>query len=108
MRTAKKFGNIKRKENNMKKTKTQTVPQFKSAKEEATFWDSHSTEDFPEYWKHVDDVTFAKNLTSTYNEVMSIRLDKVTKKAIQKVAKEKGVGTSTAARILLRERLFSL
>lgn len=90
----------------MKKTKI--VPQFRSAQEEAKFWDTHSTEDFPKYWNQVSDVRFAKNLTSNYKQVMSIRLDEATTKAIKKVAQEKGVGVSTAARILLRERLFSV
>ena len=90
----------------MKKVKT--VPKFKSIQEEAEFWDTHSTEDFPDYWKSVTDIKFSKNLVSVYKKVVPIRLDEKTKKAIEKVAEAKGIGTSTAARMLIRERLAEL
>jgi len=88
--------------------KPQTVPKFKSIEEEANFWDTHSTEDFPDYWKPAPDIKFSKNLISVYKKVMPIRLDEQTKKAIEKVAKAKGIGTSTTARMLIRERLLQL
>lgn len=92
----------------MKKIKD--VPKFKSIEEEAAFWDTHSTEDYPDYWQPVSDIKFAKNLTSVYEtkKVVPIRLDEQTKKGIEKVAKQKGIGTSTAARMLIRERLSDL
>lgn len=90
----------------MKKFKE--VPKFESIKEEAEFWDTHSTEDFPDYWQPAPDVKFAKNLTSVFKKVVPIRLDEKTKKAIEKVASAKGIGTSTAARMLIRERLAEL
>lgn len=92
----------------MKKTKE--VPKFKSIQEMADFWDTHSTADYPDYWQPVTDVKFAKNLTSVYKikKVVPIRLDEQTRKAIEKVAKRKGIGTSTAARMLIRERLADL
>lgn len=90
----------------MKKVKT--VPKFKSIQEEAEFWDTHSTEDFPDYWQPVTDIKFSKNLVSVYKKVVPIRLDEKTKKAIEKVAEAKGIGTSTAARMLIRERLAQL
>lgn len=90
----------------MKKIKE--VPKFKSIEEEVKFWDTHSTEDFPDYWQPAPDVKFAKNLISVYKKVVPIRLDEKTKKAIEKVAHAKGIGTSTAARMLIRERLAEL
>lgn len=90
------------------KKKLQTVPKFKSIEEEANFWDTHSTEDFPDYWKPAPEVKFSKNLKSIYQKVVPIRLDEQTKKAIEKVAKEKGIGISTTARMLIRERLHEL
>lgn len=88
--------------------KPQTVPKFKSIEEEANFWDTHSTEDFPDYWKPAPEVKFSKNLKSIYQKVVPIRLDEQTKKAIEKVAREKGIGISTTARMLIRERLSEL
>lgn len=90
----------------MKKLKT--VPNLKSIKEEANFWDTHSTEDFPDYWQPAPEVKFSKNLKSIYQKVIPIRLDDQTKKAIEKVAREKDIGISTTARMLIRERLHEL
>ncbi len=82
------------------------IPDFKSIEEEANFWDTHDSEDYQ--WEKVKDVKFSKNLTSIYKKVVPIRLDEKTKKAIEKVAHAKGIGTSTAARMLIRERLAEL
>lgn len=90
----------------MKKIKE--VPKFKSIQEEAEFWDTHSTEDYPDYWEPVTDIKFSKNLVSVFKKVVPIRLDEKTKKAVEKVASAKGIGTSTAARMLIRERLAEL
>lgn len=92
----------------MRTKKVKTVPIFKSIAEEAEFWDTHSSEDFPDYWQEAKDIKFSKNLKSVYMGVTPIRLDKETKKGIEKVAREKGIGTSTAARMLIRERLSQL
>lgn len=88
--------------------KTREVPKFKSIQEIADFWDTHSTADYPDFWQPAPDVKFAKNLVSIYKKVVPIRLDEKTKKAIEKVATAKGIGTSTAARMLIRERLAEL
>lgn len=90
------------------KKKSQTVPEFKNIEEEANFWDTHSTADFPDYWEPAPEVKFSKNLKSIYQKVIPIRLDESTKKAIEKVAKQKGIGISTTARMLIRERLQQL
>ena len=82
------------------------IPDFKSIEAEANFWDTHDSEDFE--WEKAPDVKFAKNLVSVYKKVVPIRLDEKTKKAIEKVAEAKGIGTSTAARMLIRERLAEL
>ena len=93
----------------MKMKKTKTVPIFKSIQEEAEFWDTHSTEDFPDYWQEAPDVKFSKNLKSIYkSNVLPIRLDEKIKKAIEKVARKKGIKSSDAASILIQERLMQL
>lgn len=94
----------------MSKSKLQ-IPDFKSLKEMAEFWDTHDTEDYQ--WEEVKDVKFSKNLKSVYldgtdpskKKVIPVRLDEETLSGIKKVAKEKGIGTSTATRMLIRERL---
>ncbi len=84
------------------------VPNFKSIEEEAKFWDSHSTADYPEYWSDAKNVKFAKNLSSNFDESLPMRLDKATKQRIEKVAKDKGIKVSSAARMLILERLAQL
>ena len=71
------------------------IPIFKTIPEEAKFWDTHSTEDFPDYWQEIPDV-------------LSIRLDGKIKKAIEKVARKKGVRVSDAVSMLIQERLIQL
>ena len=98
----------------MKKTKT--VPKFKSIEDMAKFWDTHSTADYPDFWEPVTDVKFSKNLKSVYlngakppkSTIVQMRLDEETISAMEKVARQKGVGTSTAARMLIRERLSEM
>jgi len=77
---------------NLLRKKLLPIPTFKTIAEEAEFWDTHSTEDFPDYWQEAPDVKFAKNLKSIYtSNVLPIRLDEKIKKAIEKVARKKGV-----------------
>ena len=82
------------------------MPEFKSIEEMANFWDTHDSENYQ--WEPAPDVKFSKNLKSIYQKVVPIRLDESTKKAIEKVAREKGIGISTTARMLIRERLHEL
>jgi len=89
----------------MKKNKL-PIPEFKSIEEMANFWDTHDTEDYQ--WEPAPEVKFSKNLKSIYQKVVPIRLDESTKKAIEKVAREKGIGISTTARMLIRERLLQI
>lgn len=90
----------------MKKIKE--VPKFKSIEEEAEFWDTHSTADYPDYWEPVTDIKFSKNLISVYEGKEIITLDSGIEKAVKKVAKKKGIKTSAAAEMLIRERLSQL
>lgn len=82
------------------------IPDFKSIKEEANFWDTHDSEDYQ--WENVKDIKFSKDLKSVFKRVVPIRLDDKTIDAVEKVAHAKGIGTSTAARMLIRERLAQL
>lgn len=82
------------------------TPTFKTTAEEAEFWDTHDSAEYK--WEEAKDIKFSKNLKSVYVQVMPIKVDAQISKAIEKVAKEKGTDTSTAAGILLRERLSEL
>lgn len=84
------------------------VPNFKSIEEEAEFWDTHDSENYPDYWQPAPDVKFSKNLISVFEGGETISLDINTADAVRKVAKKKKVDTSIAARMLIRERLSQL
>ncbi|OGH29902.1 MAG: hypothetical protein A3E40_04470 [Candidatus Levybacteria bacterium RIFCSPHIGHO2_12_FULL_37_9] len=83
------------------------IPTFKTIPEEADFWDTHDSTDYA--WEEVKNIRFSKNLKSIYtSNVLPIRLDEKIKKAIEKVAKKKGIKSSDAASILIQERLMQL
>ncbi len=78
------------------------IPDFTSIEEEAEFWDTH---DFTDYEHELEPVEFeiAKPLKSTW--MLSIRLDKETFDALQSIAKPKGLGASTLARMWILAEL---
>jgi len=41
------------------------VPEFKTVQEAAEFWDTHSTEDFPDFWEPTD-LEFAPDWKSVF------------------------------------------
>jgi len=82
------------------------IPAFKTLDEEAEFWDTHDSEDY--LWEEVRSVKFATNLASVYEKVIPVKMDGDIKKAVEDMAKSKGIGVSTAARMLIRERLIEL
>lgn len=90
-----------------KQHKKDPIPEDVSREELAKFWDTHSIAD---YWDELKpaNVKFSKNLKSVYKNVVVVKLDSRLSKAIEKVAKDKGVDTSTASNLLIKERLTEL
>lgn len=76
------------------------IPQFSSYEEEAAFWDTHDTADFESEFRPVR-ARFAKQLSTTLN----VRLDSDALESLRSEAREKGVGPSTLARMLILEHL---
>ncbi len=76
------------------------IPKFKNYEEEAHFWDTHSIADFKRELKKAD-VKVKIPLKMTF----TVRLDPKTVKELDSVAKEKGVGPRTLARMWLLEKL---
>ncbi len=76
------------------------IPPFKSIEEEAAFWDTHDFSDFMEESDLVT-ITVGGELAAR----MTIRLDQADRVALNRHAREKGVGPSTLARIWIKERL---
>ena len=78
------------------------IPAFRSYEEEAKFWDFHSFTDFEDELEEVD-IVF--DLEKRKEETLVLRVNKGVKDKLSKVARKKGVNTSTLARIWLTEKL---
>ena len=76
------------------------IPEFQSLEEAAEFWGSHSTAEFEDEWEPVD-VEVSPNL----GHVLSVRLDRPTFHRLSAIARKKGVGASTLARMWVLETL---
>jgi hypothetical protein len=88
-----------------RKHKIQKVPVFKSRKEEAEFWDANSPLDFPDYWEDVE-VEVEKPLR--HEMVLSVRLDEETVRKMEDLSRQRHLGKSTLARMLIIEGLEKL
>jgi hypothetical protein len=75
------------------------LPQM-TREEEAQFWDKHSIFDFADDLEEVE-VTFAKPL----GHILSVRVDSATVRALEAIARPKGIGPSTLVRMWVLERL---
>lgn len=83
-----------------RKRQRDPVPEFKSYKEEANFWDSHSLADYQDLLKPVK-FKFAKNLSTP----LTIRMDEKTLNKLREEAHKKGIGPTTLARMWIMERI---
>jgi predicted DNA binding CopG/RHH family protein len=84
--------------------KERRIPRFKTIEEEAAFWDSHDSTEFEDEFTEVDDVRFVK---ATPKKALTVRLEEQTLADLRKLAREKGIGPSTLARMWILERLRS-
>jgi predicted DNA binding CopG/RHH family protein len=80
------------------------IPHFKTDAEAAEFWDSHSLADFDEDLEQVDDLEFK----APQKHVISLRLDPEDIQRLKLLARHKGIGHSTLARIWVKEKLTEL
>lgn len=76
------------------------IPSFENVEEEATFWDTHDTTDFPDEFEPLD-LTIGGELA----ERLTIRLDSADRAELARRARTKGVGPSTLVRMWVKERL---
>jgi hypothetical protein len=77
------------------------IPAFQNIEEEAAFWDTHDVTQFVGAELQPVEVTVGPELA----ERLTLRLDKADRIQLAKLAKDKGVGPSTLARMWLKERL---
>ncbi|HEY7351067.1 MAG TPA: CopG family antitoxin [Ktedonobacterales bacterium] len=78
------------------------IPTFNTIEEEAAFWDTHSIEEFADELELVTDVKFVK---ARQKKSLTVRLEENSFEALSSEARERGIGPSTLARIVLLEHL---
>src|SRR5947209_17166552 len=78
------------------------IPTFKTIEEEAAFWDSHSIEEFADELTPVENVKFVK---AQSKKVLTVRFDEEAFEELTREAREKGIGPSTLARMVILEHL---
>ncbi|HEV2583922.1 MAG TPA: CopG family antitoxin [Ktedonobacteraceae bacterium] len=78
------------------------IPTFKTIEEEAAFWDTHSSEEFADELIPVEDVAFVKTRSK---KALTVRFDEDTLEELAREAREKGIGPSTLARMVIVEHL---
>lgn len=93
-----------KKENNFMKKKINKLPDFSkmTREEEAAWFDTH---DMGDYWDELKPVDVVVELSKPKEETLVLRINKDVKKKLERVAKSKGITTSTLARMLLTEKL---
>ena len=77
------------------------IPRFRSDREAAEFWDTHSLADFEKELRPAKEVVFVK----PDRQVVSLRLDRKLVSALKRYAQHKGIGYSALLRMWLIERL---
>ena len=87
----------------MKKKKSR-IPDFKTYKEEAHFWDTHNVTDFE---GETEDVEIVFDLDKPRDETLMVRLQKDLKDRLERIARSKGLNLSTLARMWLLEKYSS-
>lgn len=83
-----------------KKKSTARIPKFKTYEEEALFWDTHSSEDFPEEFKPVQ-VRFRRPLRIR----LAVPLEQPMVRQLENIGKERGIEPIALARQWIIEHL---
>lgn len=84
------------------KGKKSRIPTFKTIEEEAAFWDAHSSEEFADELTPVENVKFVK---ARPKRALTVRFEEDTFEELTREAREKGIGPSTLARMVILEHL---
>jgi Cys-tRNA synthase (O-phospho-L-seryl-tRNA:Cys-tRNA synthase) len=91
-----------RKDQEQPKVTYSRIPTFKTIEEEAAFWDTHSSEEFADELTPVEDVKFVK---ARPKRTLTVRFEEDTFEELTREAREKGIGPSTLARMVILEHL---
>ncbi len=90
------------KEQGRPKVTRSRIPTFKTIEEEAAFWDTHSSEEFADELTPVENVKFLK---AHSKKALTVRFDEDMFDELAQEARERGIGPSTLARMVILEHL---
>ena len=90
------------KEQERPKVTRSRIPIFKTIEEEAAFWDTRSSEEFADELIPVENVKFVK---ARSKKALTVRFDEDMFEEFAREAREKGIGPSTLARMVILEHL---
>jgi len=93
---------MRRKEEEQPEVPKRRIPTFKTIEEEAAFWDTHSSEEFADELTPVEHVKF---VPARSKKALTVRFDEETFEELSREAREKGIGPSTLARMVILEHL---
>lgn len=82
------------------------IPEFKTIKEEAAFWDTHDITDYLDELEIVEGVYRPKE--GETKTVMTIRIAPSLKEQVEKVAQSYDISTSSLVRMWIVDKLRSL
>lgn len=85
----------------MKSTSSKTIPKFKSEREEAKFWKTHSVTDYEDDLTESTGIRFPK----PRKRLISLRIDDTMISSLKRTAAKKGLGYLTLIRLWIAERL---
>ena len=83
-------------------TKIKKIPKFKNIAEEARFWDSHDVSD---YLSKMKEVKLAFDPLMPKEEVLTVRVQPVLKKRLERAARDYGVNLSSLLRIWFVDKI---
>lgn len=79
------------------------IPKFKTIQEEAEYWDN---EDVTDHFDELEEVDISElPMKKPLSHVMSIRLDKEDMIKLSELARSRGIGITTMARMLVKQGL---
>jgi len=84
----------------MKQVRGKGLPQFRSVKEEARFWQAHSPLDYRGAFREE-----RAEPSGQLQALLAVRFDRETVALLRKVARSKGIGATTLLRLWTIERL---
>lgn len=88
----------------MKAKRKKRIPDFKTDKEAAEFWDTHSAADYWDEFEEVHDIRFAP----PRKRVVALRLDPPTLRLVKAIASRKGVAYTSLIRMWVVENCKKL